>query len=108
MTTAAALTKDLVDLCAIKSEYGNERELADHVEARLRGTRLPVKRVNHSVIAGRPTGARPAIALLGHLDTVPDVGNAWPPRLEDDLVFGLGASDMKAGLAVMLALVDVP
>lgn len=108
MTTAAALTKDLLDLCAVKSEYGNEKALADHVEARLRRTKLPVERINHSVIVGRPSGTRPTIALFGHLDTVPDVGNAWPPRLEGDLVFGLGASDMKAGLAVMLALLEVP
>jgi succinyl-diaminopimelate desuccinylase len=108
MTTAAALTKDLIDLCAIRSEYGDERALADHVEQRLRRTKLPVERIGESVIAGRPSGARPAIALLGHLDTVPDVGNAWPPRLDGDLVFGLGASDMKAGLAVMLALLEVP
>ncbi len=108
MDTASLLAKDLLDLCAIRSEYGNERALADHVEARLRKTKLPVLRIGDSVVAGKPTGARPAIALLGHLDTVPDVGNAWPPRREGDLVFGLGASDMKAGLAVMLALLEVP
>jgi succinyl-diaminopimelate desuccinylase len=108
MNTASLLAKDLLDLCAIKSEYGNERALADHVEARLRKTKLPVERIGDSVVVGKPTGARPVIALLGHLDTVPDVGNAWPPRREGDLVFGLGASDMKAGLAVMLALLEVP
>jgi len=108
MTTAESLTDDLLGLCGIKSEYGDEKALADHVEERLRRTKLPVERIGHSVVAGRPGGARPAIALLGHLDTVPDVGNAWPPRRDGDLVFGLGASDMKAGLAVMLALIDVP
>jgi succinyl-diaminopimelate desuccinylase len=104
----SALAKDLLGLCAVRSEYGNERALADHVEERLRRTKLPVERIGNSVVAGRPSGERPAIALLGHLDTVPDAGNAWPPRREGDLVYGLGASDMKAGLAVMLALVDVP
>jgi succinyl-diaminopimelate desuccinylase len=108
MTTADLLANDLLALCAIKSEYGNERTLADHVEARLRKSPLPVERVGDSVVAGKPTGERPAIALLGHLDTVPDAGNAWPPRRDGDLVFGLGASDMKAGLAVMLALLDLP
>ncbi len=108
MSKTAELTQDLLALCGIKSEYGNEKALADHVEARLRKTKLPVERIGDSVVAGRPSGTRPTIALFGHLDTVPDVGNAWPPRLEGDILFGLGASDMKAGLAVMLALVDAP
>lgn len=108
MDAAALLAKDLLDLCSVKSEYGNERALADVIETRLLGSKLAVTRVGNSVVAGKPSGKRPAIALLGHLDTVPDVGNAWPPRRDGDLVFGLGASDMKAGLAVMLALLEVP
>lgn len=107
MDLAARLTRDLIDLCAIRSEYGNERALADHVQARLeRAGAGRVQRIGQSVVAGEPTGARPLIVLYGHLDTVPDAGNAWPPRLEGDLVYGLGASDMKAGLAVMLALAE--
>jgi succinyl-diaminopimelate desuccinylase len=106
VATTERLTRDLLGLCAIKSEYGNERALADHVQARLEKTGLPVRRIGESVVAGEPTGTRPVVTLLGHLDTVPDAGNAWPPRLEGDLVFGLGASDMKAGLAVMLALAE--
>jgi succinyl-diaminopimelate desuccinylase len=103
----ARLAQDLLELCAIKSEYGNERAIADHVQARLERSGLaPVKRIGDSVVAGEPSGSRPLVALLGHLDTVPDAGNAWPPRREGDLVYGLGASDMKAGLAVQLALAD--
>ncbi len=48
---------------------------------------------------------RPFVVLAGHLDTIPAQGNL-PGRLEDGWVIGLGASDMKGGLAVMLELAD--
>ncbi len=102
-----ALSATLLDLLAIPSPTGEEERLCDAVEARLR-RRFPaprVRRVGNAVAAGAlvPDG-RPTVALLGHLDTVP--GQARPPRVSGDRVIGLGASDMKAGLAVMLELAD--
>ena len=41
--------------------------------------------------------------LAGHTDTVPANGNA-AARIEGDTLWGLGAADMKGGLAVMLEL----
>jgi succinyl-diaminopimelate desuccinylase len=43
------------------------------------------------------------VLLAGHLDTIPAQGNI-PGRIEDGSVHGLGASDMKAGVAVMIEL----
>ncbi len=43
------------------------------------------------------------IVLAGHLDTVPRQANI-PGRIERGAVHGLGASDMKGGVAVMLEL----
>jgi succinyl-diaminopimelate desuccinylase len=43
------------------------------------------------------------VVLAGHLDTVPEQGNL-PGRMDDTTVHGLGASDMKGGIAVMIEL----
>ncbi|MFI7398939.1 succinyl-diaminopimelate desuccinylase [Streptomyces sp. NPDC049541] len=96
-----ALTRALVD---IPSESGQEGRIADAVEAALRPLpHLTVERTGNSVLARTDLG-RPQRALLaGHLDTVPAAGNL-PSRLHDDRVHGLGACDMKGGVAVALRL----
>ena len=43
------------------------------------------------------------VVLAGHVDTIPAQGNL-PGRIEDGAVHGVGASDMKGGVAVMLEL----
>jgi len=51
----------------------------------------------------RRTAGQPLVLLAGHVDTVPAQGNL-PGRIEDGAVVGLGASDMKGGIAVMIEL----
>jgi succinyl-diaminopimelate desuccinylase len=46
----------------------------------------------------------PLVVLAGHYDTVPSQDNL-PGRIDGDAVHGLGASDMKGGVAVALELV---
>jgi succinyl-diaminopimelate desuccinylase len=55
-----------------------------------------------SLLYAKRTG-KPLVLLAGHTDTVPAQDNL-PGRIEDGAVFGLGASDMKGGLAVMIEL----
>ena len=49
-------------------------------------------------------GRRQRLIVAGHLDTVPPSGGNDEPRVEDDVLYGLGAADMKGGLAIFLHL----
>jgi succinyl-diaminopimelate desuccinylase len=58
----------------------------------------------------RGSGEAPRLILLAHMDTVP-VGTGWtrPPLdgdVQDGRLYGRGAADMKAGLAVALNLLE--
>jgi succinyl-diaminopimelate desuccinylase len=78
--------------------------MADLAEAELRRWPwLAVDRVGDNVVA-RTTGGRPMrLVLAGHTDTVPAAGNERA-RVDGDTLWGLGAADMKGGLAVLLEL----
>ena len=95
------LTDTLVWLVDIPSETGNERLLRDAIAERLEthSTRI----VNNSVVVGKPGSGK--VALVGHIDTVPLQGHVGV-RIEDDRLYGLGATDMKGGLAVMIHLLE--
>ncbi len=103
---AGALAARTLELVDIASESRDEADLRDHVLAVLgdRGRDAG----DTCVVAGADRrGERPLVLLAGHLDTVPAQGNL-PGRLEADAVVGLGASDMKGALAVMLELALAP
>ncbi|MFF2507645.1 succinyl-diaminopimelate desuccinylase [Streptomyces sp. NPDC058067] len=95
------LTEALVDM---PSESGAEGPLADAVEAALRALPgLDVERVGNSVVARTDAGHSERVVIAGHLDTVPEAGNL-PARRDGERLYGLGACDMKAGVAVALKL----
>ncbi|MFO0663458.1 MAG: succinyl-diaminopimelate desuccinylase [Polyangiaceae bacterium] len=107
---ATELRDTLLWLCAIDSPIGEEAAICDAVKARLERLPLaaPIRRYSHSIVVPVSRGAkakgRPHVALCGHFDTVrTENGKA---RIEGDRVFGAGASDMKSGLAVMIALAE--
>lgn len=94
----AARTLELVD---IASESRQEAALAAHVLALLPDAR---DAGDTCVLAGvTARGDRPLVLLAGHFDTVPAQDNR-PGRRDGEAVHGVGASDMKAGLAVMIEL----
>lgn len=101
MTDLLALTAELI---AIPSVSHDEREITDWFEAQLRDLAwLEVARVANNVVARTQLGRPQRLLIAGHTDTVPANGNEVP-RIEADAVHGLGAADMKSGLAVMLEL----
>jgi succinyl-diaminopimelate desuccinylase len=96
-----ALTASLV---AIPSVSHAEAALTDHLEAELRALpHLEVERVGANLVARSQLGRPVRVVLAGHTDTVPVNGNA-EPRVDGDVLWGLGSTDMKGGLAVMLTL----
>jgi succinyl-diaminopimelate desuccinylase len=104
VTGAADLIETLRWLVDTRSPIGEETELCTAIAERLEPTGHDLHRLGNSLIAGRRTG-RPLITLYGHIDTVPEQGQG-PAYVENGRMFGLGTSDMKAGVAVMLHLLE--
>jgi succinyl-diaminopimelate desuccinylase len=108
---AESLSDLLVALVNIPSVSGEEHAVADWLETRLlasgRGT---VERTRRSIVWHAHAGdQRPLLVLAGHIDTVRPQGNAQARIEKDaggDLLFGLGSTDMKSGIAVMLRLAE--
>jgi succinyl-diaminopimelate desuccinylase len=93
----AATALALVD---IPSESRSEARLYRYL-----GEQVPIPRVvddGEVLVAARRQGKQ-LVILAGHTDTVPAQDNL-PGRIDDGWVVGLGASDMKGGLAVMVEL----
>lgn len=108
------LTAHVADLTAalmdIESVSGNESALADAVEAALRALpHLSVLRDGDSIVARTNLGRTERVVLAGHLDTVPlpttpgSLGTV-PSSWDGETLYGRGATDMKGGVAVQLAL----
>lgn len=94
------LTAELVD---IPSESYHEAVLVDHLETVLGSLEhLRLDRVGDNLVARTELGTGRRLILAGHTDTVPAAGNGFA-RVEGDTLWGVGAADMKGGLAVMLA-----
>ncbi len=92
-----------------------EREIAEFIEALLKDLGFAVQRQHigphrFNVLAEKGQGEG-ALLLYGHMDTVPSAKgwgdtDPWMPRVEGDRLYGLGASDMKAGLCIILQAVQ--
>jgi succinyl-diaminopimelate desuccinylase len=101
----AELTRELVD---IESVSGNEAEIADAIEQALAPlSHLSLTRDGNAIVAKTSLGRPQQVVIAGHIDTVPVAGNL-PSKLmsfeREQVIWGRGSVDMKAGVAVMLKL----
>lgn len=94
----------LVDASAVT---GDEAALADELAQVLQPDHQ-VQRIGDSLVVGAPSGDRPCVALVGHLDVVPptDADRVLEVVRRDgaDVAVGRGTSDMHGGNAVALEL----
>lgn len=113
------LTTDLIN---IPSPMGGERAVAEYLADRFRASGLRTwlqevepERFNvYGVLEG--TGGGPTLMYCGHLDTtfggdeegIRDLGPGYQPRarVDGDWIHGMGAYNMKSGLASAVAAVE--
>ena len=103
------LLEDLLWFLERPSVTGEEKRLCEDLEARLDKTPgWEIQRVSNNLVARRESrdATRERLVFAGHLDTVPEPEGGLPVRVEGERIYGRGASDMKAGDAVMLALLE--
>jgi acetylornithine deacetylase/succinyl-diaminopimelate desuccinylase family protein len=106
--------KVLKEMISIPSVIGQEQELSEYLRGELEAMGLEcemqVVEPNRPNVYGRLEGAGPGKRLnfYGHTDTVPVVdgwdSDPFTPVEKDGRLYGLGACDMKAGIACALAM----
>jgi succinyl-diaminopimelate desuccinylase len=101
---ADRLAARTLELVAIPSPSGEEARIREHVQSLVPPT-WDAEYEGDEAYLYAPSRRReaPLVVLAAHYDTVPEQGNL-AGRIVDGAVHGLGASDMKGGLAVALEL----
>jgi succinyl-diaminopimelate desuccinylase len=110
---AIALTRQLVQFDT-RNPPGSENACARFVADRLEAAGFQVQAYDFAegrtnlIARGRGAADRRPLCLSGHLDTVPLGEASWSRNplagtVEGDRLYGRGASDMKSGVAAMVA-----
>jgi succinyl-diaminopimelate desuccinylase len=99
------LARRTLELVDIPSESRNEAVIRDHVLSLVpAGLTAEFAGDDAFLFAPNRRAGLPLVVLAGHYDTVPAQDNL-PGRIADGTVHGLGAADMKGGVAVALEVV---
>jgi acetylornithine deacetylase len=107
----ARLRASLLEAVAVYSPSYAETPVTEVFAAQLERAGLTVER--QPVGTGPGAGARanllvrlgpqpPSMLWVGHVDTIEAIHAFAPPRVDGDLLHGLGAADMKGGCAAMV------
>jgi succinyl-diaminopimelate desuccinylase len=99
-TLETALAERTLALVDIRSPSREEDALYEYVAG---AVPLPLVHDDGESLLYAKRDGKPLVLLAGHTDTVPEQGNL-PGRIADGAVHGLGSTDMKGGLAVMIEL----
>lgn len=103
---AAYLERTLCDLVSIRSVTGEEAGVSQYIHDSLTRAGVPVQRDEEGNVTAEVGRGDRLLVVNGHMDTVPPVAgwtsDPFSPRVEGGRITGLGASDMKAGLACMI------
>lgn len=103
---------DLIRLLEISSVTGHEQDISQFVEGEIKKrctstTGIEIIRIGDSIVVlGPQDPIRQTLCMAGHLDTVPGKWFNGAVIESADRIIGLGASDMKGGVAIMLALLS--
>jgi len=92
----------LYDLVSIPSISTHEHDISIFLEEKLSDLGMEITRCGNNLI-GKLGCEGPALALCGHLDTVPPF---FPPRIQGQKLYGRGAADDKGGLAAVIHAVE--
>jgi len=99
------------ELIAISSVSGEEKYLADRIEATLKtASHLEVIRHGNTVAARTARGLDTRVIIAGHIDTVPHAGSG-PVKVSEGRLWGRGSVDMKSAVAshlILALLLDSP
>ncbi len=96
-----SLAAALVDVSSVSHSEG---EIVGLLEPELRAQgHLRVERIGDNLVARTELGRSRRLVLGGHTDTVPPDGNAGA-RVDGDRIYGVGSTDMKGGIAILLEL----
>ena len=101
---------ELIELCKelIRIEsYDGEEEILGYIESLLKNAKIhKIKSEGSWSLLALKGNYQGKPLLCGHCDTVPPTNqwkrNPFKPVIEEGKLYGLGASDMKCGLAVVL------
>ena len=111
MLTVVELLRELIRFDTTNPP-GNEEACIEFVRAQLEDVGCETRTyardpARPNLLSRLPGGSAPPLLLQGHVDVVTTVGQQWthPPfeaRLEGGFVWGRGALDMKAGVAMLV------